>query len=51
VESSQLFARVGQQLLGAVNDPAVSGTSDLSALLVGMECREPKASKLLENCK
>lgn len=38
VESSQLFAGVGQQLLGAIDDTTLSRSGDLSAVLARMEC-------------
>lgn len=51
VESSQLLASAGQQLLGAFNRAAMFGPGDLSFVLAGMERRQQKTPKLLKNCK
>jgi hypothetical protein len=49
VESPQLLVSSWEQFLGSVDDLAMLGTGDLSALLAGMECRQQAQPKLLEN--
>lgn len=51
MESPELLAGVGQQLLGAVDDSVVPWTDHVLPVLAGMERGQQAKPQLLKNCE